>query len=50
VALYQLGDYEKAAAQFSDAARIDPAFADARRNLDLAQTQMKNVKVASGRR
>jgi Tfp pilus assembly protein PilF len=50
VVLFQLGDYEKAAGQFSDAAQIDPSYADAKRNLDLAHTWMKNQNAASGRK
>jgi Flp pilus assembly protein TadD len=46
VALFQLGDDEKAIEQFNDAIRIDPTYAGARRNLDLTQAHMKNVKVA----
>jgi tetratricopeptide (TPR) repeat protein len=46
VALFQLGDNEKAAEQFNQAIRIDPTYAGARRNLDLTQAHMKNVKVA----
>jgi hypothetical protein len=45
VALFQLGDDEMAVEQFSDALRIDPANAGARRNLDLARARMKNKKV-----
>jgi Flp pilus assembly protein TadD len=45
VALFQLGDYEKAVSQFSEAARIDPADALARQNLDAAQALMKNKKM-----
>ena len=44
VALFQLGDDEKAVEQFSDAVRIDPANAGARRNLDVAQSWMKNER------
>jgi Flp pilus assembly protein TadD len=44
VALYQMGDYEKAAEQFGEAVKIDPASAYARQNLALAQAQMKNKK------
>jgi Flp pilus assembly protein TadD len=43
--LMQMGDYEKAAGQFSDALQINPADADARRNLDLARAMMKNKMV-----
>jgi tetratricopeptide (TPR) repeat protein len=46
VALFQLGDDEKAIEKFNDAIRIDPTYAGARRNLDLTQAHMKNVKVA----
>ncbi len=49
VVLYQLGDYENAALQFSDAVRLDPANADARRNLALAQARLTNNKIVSGR-
>jgi Flp pilus assembly protein TadD len=44
VALYQIEDYENAADHFSEAVRINPAYADARRNLDLAQARMKSKK------
>jgi tetratricopeptide (TPR) repeat protein len=44
VALFQLGDDEKAVEQFNEAIRIDPSYAGARRNLELTQTHMKNVK------
>jgi tetratricopeptide (TPR) repeat protein len=39
VALFQLGDREKAIEQFKDALRIDPSFAEVKRNLDLALAQ-----------
>jgi Flp pilus assembly protein TadD len=42
VVLFQLGDYEKAAAQFRYAVRIDPTSAEARRNLALALDRMGN--------
>ena len=50
VALFQIGDDEKAVEQFDDAIRIDPSYAGARRNLDLTQAHMKNVKVALARK
>jgi len=50
VALFQLGDDEKAVEQFNDALRIDPSYAGARRNLELTQAHMKNVKVAQARK
>jgi tetratricopeptide (TPR) repeat protein len=45
VALLQLGEDEKALEQFSDALRLDPDYADARRNLALTQSRMKNGKI-----
>jgi tetratricopeptide (TPR) repeat protein len=36
-----MGEYEKAAEQFSYALRIDPSNASARQNLALAQVRMK---------
>ena len=50
VALFQQGEYEKAIEQFSEAVRIDPGNAGAKRNLELAQAQMKNIKVEKGRK
>jgi Flp pilus assembly protein TadD len=50
MALLQQGDYEKAVVQFSGAVRIDPANAEARQNLDLAQMRMKNQTVLKGRK
>jgi tetratricopeptide (TPR) repeat protein len=50
VTLVQLGDYEKAIEQFNDALRIDPDYAGIRRNLDLAQAQMKNKQIEMGRK
>jgi tetratricopeptide (TPR) repeat protein len=50
VALFLLGDYEKAADQFSVAAQIDPSYADARRNLELAQVRLKTEKVENGKK
>ena len=44
VALFQYGDYEKAAEQFNDAIQIDPSDARARVNLALAQAQLKNKR------
>jgi Flp pilus assembly protein TadD len=38
---FQMGEYEKAAEQFSYALRIDPSNASARQNLALAQVRMK---------
>ena len=46
VALFQLGDDEKAVEQFNEALRIDPTYAGARRNLELTQAHLKNVKGA----
>ena len=40
------GDFEKAAEQFGEAVRINPADAGARRNFDIAQSQMKAKKVS----
>jgi Flp pilus assembly protein TadD len=40
-ALMQLGENEKAVEQFNDALHIDPSNADAKRNLDLAQSRLK---------
>jgi Tfp pilus assembly protein PilF len=37
----QLGENEKAVEQFNDALHIDPSNADAKRNLDLAQSRLK---------
>jgi Flp pilus assembly protein TadD len=42
VALAQMGDYEKAYEQFSEAARIDPANQGVRMNLALVQAKMKS--------
>ena len=42
VALFQLGEEEKAVEQFNEALRIDPAYYDARRNLDIVQARMNN--------
>jgi Flp pilus assembly protein TadD len=42
--LFQLGDYQKAAEQFSDALRIDPSNAGARQNLALVQARMKTIR------
>jgi Tfp pilus assembly protein PilF len=42
VALAQMGDYEKALEQFSDAVKIDPADQGARMNLALVQSKMKS--------
>ena len=49
VALFQLGDDEKAIEQFNDAIRIDPSYAGARRNLDLTLAHMKTKKIAQSR-
>jgi len=43
--MMQLGNYDKAAGQFSDVLRMNPADASARKNLDLAQARMKTTKV-----
>ena len=42
--LFQMGEYEKAAEQFSDALRIDPSNASARQNLALAQAHTKTTR------
>jgi lipoprotein NlpI len=39
--LIQLGDFDHAIEQFSDAARINPSYACARQNLTLAQAHVK---------
>ncbi len=47
--LMEMHRLPEAVEQFSDAVRIDPANAEARHNLDLAQARMKNETVLSGR-
>jgi Flp pilus assembly protein TadD len=42
VVLFQVGDLEKAVVQFRYAVRIDPASAEARRNLALALDRIRN--------
>jgi tetratricopeptide (TPR) repeat protein len=45
IALFQLGDYERAADQFNDAVRIDPTNVAAKQKLEVAQFKMKNKMV-----
>lgn len=47
VALFQLGSYQEAAKHFGEAVRIDPAYADARQNLALAQARLQYEKPQS---
>jgi tetratricopeptide (TPR) repeat protein len=45
-----MGDYDKAAAQFSEALRINPSNTDAKRYFDMAQAGMKNrIVLQSGK-
>jgi hypothetical protein len=43
-----MGEYEKAIEQFTDAVTIDPNYAGARRNIDLARAHMNFDEAQKG--